>query len=84
MLHLFHMDVAYVAMVIHTCFKSIFQVFHLFQTYVANVSYVCFKSRLGITHIAVGVGYWRTAACRSGLVLLLGRHRGSRAGARDR
>jgi hypothetical protein len=31
-------DVAYVAMVVHACFKRIFLVFYLFQTYVANVS----------------------------------------------
>ena len=51
MLQLFHLNVAYIAMAIHTCskhihillwlytcFKHIFQLFHLFQTYVTNVS----------------------------------------------
>jgi hypothetical protein len=41
------LDVAYVAMPIHSCLKRMFQVFHLFQTYIANVSSRCFKSRSG-------------------------------------
>ena len=54
MLQVFHLDVvkvdldvAYVAMAIHACFKHIFQVFHLFQTYVASVSSSCFKVDMG-------------------------------------
>jgi hypothetical protein len=49
MLQVFHldvakvdMDVAYVAMTIHACFKSMFQVFHLFS----DVRYKCFISML--------------------------------------
>jgi hypothetical protein len=57
-----YLDVAYVVMVIHACFKSIFQVFHLFWTYVANVSSVCFKSRFVVAHVAMGAGGWQTAA----------------------
>jgi hypothetical protein len=34
------LDVAYVAVNIHSCFKRMFQVFHLFQMYVASVSSV--------------------------------------------
>ena len=30
-------DVAYVAMVMHVCFKCMFKMFHLYQTYVASV-----------------------------------------------
>jgi len=37
------LDVAYVAMPIHACFKHIFQVFQLFQTYVANVLILMFQ-----------------------------------------
>jgi hypothetical protein len=39
------LDVVYVAMTIHACFKRMFQVFHLFQTYVGSISFGCFKSR---------------------------------------
>jgi hypothetical protein len=42
-----NLDVAYVAMPIHSYFKRMFQVFHLFQTYIAKVSSGCFKSRSG-------------------------------------
>jgi hypothetical protein len=34
-------------MVIHVCFKCMFQVFHLFQTYVGSVSSECCKSGYG-------------------------------------
>jgi hypothetical protein len=54
MLQVFHLnvakvdlDVAYVAMTIHACFKRMFQVSHLFQMYVTNVSSRRFKSRYG-------------------------------------
>jgi cellulose synthase/poly-beta-1,6-N-acetylglucosamine synthase-like glycosyltransferase len=70
------LDVVYVAMVIHICFKSIFQVFDLLQMYVANVSSVCFKSRSGVTHVAMDAGGYRTAAYRSRMVILLGCRRG--------
>jgi hypothetical protein len=81
MLQLFHMDVvkvdldiAYVAMVIRACFKSMIKVFHLFQTYIVNASFVCFKSRSGVAQVAMDTGGWRTAACRNRLVLLQGHH----------
>jgi hypothetical protein len=35
------MDVAYVAMVIHVCCKSLFKILHLFQTHVATVLSGC-------------------------------------------
>jgi hypothetical protein len=75
------LDVTYVVMAIHTCFKSIFQMFHLFQLYVANVLSFCFKSRMCIAHVAMCAGGWWTAACRNRLMLLSGRRRDSRAGA---
>jgi hypothetical protein len=37
LLHVFHLDVVYVAMAIHVCCKCMFQMFQLFQTYVASV-----------------------------------------------
>jgi hypothetical protein len=46
------LDVAYVAMTVHACFKRMFQVFHLFQTSVANVSSRCFKTRFGRAHVS--------------------------------
>jgi hypothetical protein len=59
MLQVFHLDVAkvdldvaYVAMTIHACFK---RMFHLFQTYVANVSSGCFKNRFGRAHVSSDV-----------------------------
>jgi hypothetical protein len=47
------LDVAYVTMVIHACFKRMFQMSHLFQMYVASVSSACFKSRFGRAHVAM-------------------------------
>jgi hypothetical protein len=44
MLQVFHLDVAYVSMAIHTCFKSMFQVFYLFL----DVCYKCFIWMLDI------------------------------------
>jgi hypothetical protein len=73
------LDVAYVVMVVHAYFKSIFQMFYLFQLYVANVSSLCSKRRSGVAHVAMRVSGWRTAACRSRLVLLPERHRGPSA-----
>ena len=67
------LDVAYVAMAIHACFKCI-----CFSLYVANVSSLCFKSRSCVAHVAIRASGWRTAAC---LLLLPGRRCGSRAGA---
>jgi hypothetical protein len=40
-------DVAHVAMVIHVCFKCMFQMFYLFQMYVASILFRCCKSRPG-------------------------------------
>jgi hypothetical protein len=40
-------DVAYVIMVIHVCFKRMFQMFHLFQMYVTSVSSRCCKNISG-------------------------------------
>jgi hypothetical protein len=63
------LDVAYVVMTIHACFKRMFQVFHLFQMYVANVSSGCFKSRSKRAHassvvvallLLLGVPLWVT------------------------
>jgi hypothetical protein len=52
MLQVFHinvakvdLDVAHVAIAIHVCCKSLFNMFHLFQTYVATVLSGCCKSR---------------------------------------
>jgi hypothetical protein len=72
-----NLDVVYVAMAIHTCFKC----FIRFSLSVANVSSLCFKSRWGVAHVIICVSGWRTAACRSRLLLLRGHRRGSRAGA---
>jgi hypothetical protein len=53
MLQVFHMDVAYVAITIHVCFKRMFRVF---QTYVASVSYGCCKSRSrDVTYVAMDI-----------------------------
>jgi len=46
------LNVAYVVITIHTCFKRIFQVFHLFQTYVTIVSFRCFKNKSGRAHVS--------------------------------
>jgi hypothetical protein len=43
----FHMDVAYVAMVIHVYCKCLFKMFHIFQTYVA--------SALSVAYVAVDI-----------------------------
>jgi hypothetical protein len=55
-LHVFYLDVvkvdldvAHVAMVIHVCFKCMFQIFLLFQTYVASVLSGCCSD---YTHIS--------------------------------
>jgi hypothetical protein len=42
------LDISYVAMTIHTCFKC----FIYFQTYVANISSGCFKCRYGRVHVS--------------------------------
>ena len=47
------LDVAYVAMAMHACFKRIFQVFCLFQTYVASFSSKYFKSRSRREHVSM-------------------------------
>jgi hypothetical protein len=59
-LQMFHLDVAkvdlnvvYVAMAIHVCFKRIFQVFHLFLGICCKFSIECFKSRFGGAHVAM-------------------------------
>ena len=36
----FYLDVAYVAVAIHICCKSMLQMFHLFQTYVAANAFI--------------------------------------------
>jgi hypothetical protein len=46
MLHVFHMDVAYVALVIYVCCKCMFQCFTCFKTYVASVLFrycICYN-----------------------------------------
>jgi hypothetical protein len=80
MLQVFYLDVAklnlniaYVAMAIHVCFKRMFQVFHLFQKYVASVSSGCFNVDL-VLHML----QWRWWLVDDGL--LLGRRRGSPCG----
>jgi hypothetical protein len=58
MLHMFHIDVAYILQWLHTyffsCFWRMLQVFQLFRTYVANVSSRCCKSRSGVSHVTMG------------------------------
>jgi hypothetical protein len=49
MLHVFHLDVAYVA--IAKCCKCMFQIFYLFQMYVASVLYGCCICFSGYTKI---------------------------------
>jgi hypothetical protein len=63
MLQVFHLDVAeidldvaYIAMTIHTCFNRMFQVFHLFQSYATTISIGCFKSRSRGAHVAMVKG----------------------------
>jgi hypothetical protein len=75
------LDIAYVAMTIHACLKSIcFKCFIRFGLYVANVSSLCLKSRSGVAHVKymlVANGQRPVAAwCCCGW-----RRRGSRAGA---
>jgi hypothetical protein len=41
-LHVYHLDVTYVALTIHICCKCMFKMFHLFQMYAASVLSVCF------------------------------------------
>jgi hypothetical protein len=43
----FHLDIAYVAMVIYVCCKYMFQVFQLFQKYVLSVLSACCRSISG-------------------------------------
>jgi hypothetical protein len=49
------LGVAHVAMVIHACFKRMFQMFYLFQMYVVNVLFGCFKSTSGVVHVAMAI-----------------------------
>ena len=59
-------DVAYAAMVVHVCCKSLFQIFHLlFQTYVASV----FNWMLHMFHTYVVSVYLDVAYVYSGSVL---------------
>jgi hypothetical protein len=64
MLQVFHMDIAkvdrdiaYVAMVVHVCFKILFSTFHLlFPTYVAKClfgSFICFTHMLKMFYLDV-------------------------------
>jgi hypothetical protein len=56
MLHVFHLDVAYVAVAIHVCCKSMFQIFHLLYTYVASLCFkyfTCFKRMLQVFYLDV-------------------------------
>jgi hypothetical protein len=50
-LHVFHLDVAYVVLATHVCYKCMFQMFHLLQTYVASVLSVCFIYYNGYTRL---------------------------------
>jgi hypothetical protein len=61
------------------CFKCF-----ICSTYVGNISSVSLKSRSGVAHVAIDAGGWWTAVCRSRLVLLMGCHPSSRAGALGR
>jgi hypothetical protein len=77
-----NLDVAYVSVAIHACFKSIFQMFHLFQLYVVNVLSLCFKSRSGVRgklSAAAGVPSW--FMCRHGSAVPDAGERVSGAGA---
>jgi hypothetical protein len=47
----FHLYVAYDAVVIYVCCKYMFQVFQLFYTYVSRVSSVCFMCFVCIFHV---------------------------------
>jgi hypothetical protein len=49
MLQMFHLDVAYVALALHTCCKCMFQMFQVFQTYVAKYFY------LDVAYVAVAI-----------------------------
>ena len=62
MLHLFHLDVAYVVVAIHVCCKCMFQIFHLFSyvcckcfiwmlLYVAVVIHICCKRMFQLFHL---------------------------------
>jgi hypothetical protein len=46
MLQVFYLDVAYVTLTIHICYKCMFQMFQLFQTYVASFlsRYLCYSA----------------------------------------
>jgi energy-converting hydrogenase Eha subunit C len=48
MLHVFYLDIAYVAMAIHVCCKYIFQMFQLF-----HLNAACFY--LDVAHVAVAI-----------------------------
>ena len=65
-LHLFHLDVAYVLQWLHTCFprvSDVLQVFQLFWTYVVNIFSRCYKSRSSVAHVTVDAicsSHWPT------------------------
>ena len=44
-------EVAYVTMAIHVCYKCMFQMFYLFQTYVSSVLFGCCICCSGYTHM---------------------------------
>jgi hypothetical protein len=54
-------DVAYVAIAIYGCCKSIFKLFHMFQTFVSNVTSSCSKADLGVAYVAVATHMFLSA-----------------------
>jgi hypothetical protein len=53
-LRVFHLDVAYVTMAIHVCYKCMFQMFKVFQTYVTKVlSRRCICCRVYVSNVSL-------------------------------
>jgi hypothetical protein len=51
MMQVFYLDVAYVAVVIHICYKRMLQMFHLFQMYVLEVLHITILVDAGSGHM---------------------------------
>jgi hypothetical protein len=79
MLHVFHLDVAYVAVVIHVCYKCILQMFHLLHMYIAIVLYGCYICSSNYTHMLQAyVSYVCCSKCCSPRDLTRGHTRAAR------
>jgi hypothetical protein len=68
MFQVFHLNVAYVGMVIYVCCKGMFQVFHLNVAYVGMVIYVCCKGMfqvflLNVAYVAMTIYMHVASAC---------------------